>query len=425
METGAALARLEPTGGAVEAAGAPAADAPDLDLPADVANGDVAKRAVRARADLSAMLLGYDLDPGHETRTLVGYLAARDELAASGPSPVTDEMDLLTVFADFAELSRNRPVGEEAHIENRVHSPREHFHTYLQTLDPERGALPADFVGRLERVLAHYGVTGVERTEELEGAVFRVFLAQQRSAPEVSMATSILQRWLVEPAPEAPSQAAARELLDRLVSATQLRFPIVGDLARSVRFRWFDQPLVDSDRASVLGSVGDELEQIDAMPEGAERTARLDALAAIPERIVRFLGARLRRGVPAREPMLAVLIKRHYREYALHDLHELTVDGRAVATADYRLDEHASHLVSTLGSIDELAADVGAFPPARRAGRRPAGRPRGRRRPVPALARPAGRPGGGVRAPVAAVGADAVRGPGAPGRRRRRARRRA
>ncbi len=353
VETGAALARLEPTGGAMEASGASAAGAPDLDLPADVVNGDVAKRATRARADLAAMLLGYDLDPGHETRTLAGYLTARDELAASGRSPVADEMDLLTVFADFAELSRNRPVGEEAHVENRVHSPREHFHTYLQTLDPERGGLPADFVGRLERVLGHYGVTGLERGEALEDAVFRVFLAQQRSAPEVAMATSILQRWLVEPAP-ANAEAAARELLDRLVSATQLRFPIVGDLARSVRFRWFDQPLVDADRASVLGSVGDELDQIDALPDGPERTARLDALAAIPERIVRFLGERLRRGVPEREPMLAVLIKRHYREYALHDLHEVTVDGRAVATADYQLDGRDSHLVSTTATLDEL-----------------------------------------------------------------------
>ena len=53
--------------------------------------------------------------------------------------------------------------------------------------------------------------------------------------------------------------------------------------------------------------------------------------------------------MPAREPMLAVLIKRHYREYALRDLHEVTVDGRAVATADYRLDERDSHLVSTVG----------------------------------------------------------------------------
>ncbi len=298
VETGSALVRLEPTGDPAEAASEAATEAPDLDLDEAGNDGDVGERADRGRADLSAMLLGYDLDPAHESHMLADYLAARDELAASGRSPVCAEMELLGVLADFAELSRNRPVGEEAHLENRVHSPREHFHTYLQTLDPERGALPGDFVGRLERVLAHYGVAGLDRTPELEGAVFRVFLAQQRSAPEVTMATSILQRWLTEPVPEPPADGAAHELLDRLVAATQLRFPIVGDLARSVRFRWFDQPLVDADRASVLGSVGDELEQIDALPDGEERTRRLDALAAIPERIVRFLGERLRRGVP-------------------------------------------------------------------------------------------------------------------------------
>ncbi|GAA4407366.1 biotin carboxylase N-terminal domain-containing protein [Fodinibacter luteus] len=355
VETGAALVRLEPTGEPGDGATESAAEAPDLDLPEELADGDVAQRAARGRADLAAMLLGYDLDPGHEQRTLAGYLEARDALAREGRSPVCDEVALLGVLADFAELSRNRPVGEEAHVENRVHSPREHFHTYLQTLDPERGGLPADFVSRLERVLHHYGVAGLERTADLEGAVFRVFLAQQRSAPEVAMATSILQRWLSEPAPEPPADAAAHELLDRLVSATQLRFPIVGDLARSVRFRWFDQPLVDADRASVLGSVGDELDEIDGLPDGPERTARIDALAAIPERIVRFLGERLRSGVPAREPMLAVLIKRHYREHALAGLHESTVDGRAVATADYRLDDRDSHLVSTTGTFAELS----------------------------------------------------------------------
>lgn len=357
VETGAALVRLEPTGDAVEAAGEAAGEGVDLDLPDEVDPGDAAERAARGRADLSAMLLGFDLDPTHESRTVARYLAARDELAAGGRSPVGDEMSLLACFADFAELSRNRPVGEEAHLENRVHSPREHFHTYLQTLDPERGGLPAEFVGRLERVLAHYGVDGVERTPDLERAVFRVFLAQQRSAPEVALVTSILQRWLSEPAPGAPDDAAARDLLDRLVAATQLRFPIVGDLARSVRFRWFDQPLVDADRASVLGSVGEELDEIDALPDGPDRTARIDALAAIPERIVRFLGERLRRGVPSREPMLAVLVKRHYREYALHDLTEATVGDRAVATADYALDERASHLVTTVARVDELTPD--------------------------------------------------------------------
>jgi acetyl/propionyl-CoA carboxylase alpha subunit/acetyl-CoA carboxylase carboxyltransferase component len=354
VETGAALVRLEPTGEAEEEVAPDAGGSVDLDLPAEDLGGDPSDRAERGRAELSAMLLGYDLAPDHEQRTLARYLDARDELADLGASLVCDEIPLLAVFADFAELSRNRPMGQENHVENRVHSPREHFHTFLQTLDPERGGLPGDFVGRLERVLHHYGVGGTERTPELEAAVFRIFLAQQRSAPELAMTTAILRRWLVEPIPDPPADVAARDLLDRLVAATQLRFPVVGDLARSVRFRWFDQPLVDADRASVLGSVGDEIDRLDELPEGAERTARVDALASIPERIVRFLGARLRHGVREREPMLEVLIKRHYRGYHLEGLHEETVDGRAVAVADYRLDERDSHLVSTVGTMDEL-----------------------------------------------------------------------
>ncbi len=358
VETGAALVRLEPTGDAEEEAGPGAAGDPvDLDLPADEVNGDASDHAERGRAALSATLLGYDLDPDHERRTLSRYLAARDELAALGASLVCDEIPLLGEMADFAELSRNRPLGEEENtIENRVHSPREHFHTFLQTLDPERGGLPGDFVGRLERVLRHYGVAGTERTPELEAAVFRIFLAQQRSAPDIAMATAILGRWAVEPVPDDPEDAAARDLLDRLVAATQLRFPVVGDLARSVRFRWFDQPLVDADRASVLGSVGTELEQIDDLPDGEERTRRVDALAAIPERTVRFLAARLRDGVREHEPMLEVLAKRHYRGYELEGLHGETVDGRAVAEADYRLDGRDSHLISTIGVMDELQA---------------------------------------------------------------------
>ncbi|KRE61004.1 carboxyl transferase domain-containing protein [Nostocoides sp. Soil756] len=356
VETGAALVRLEPTGDA-DAVVVADVEGGDLDLPDAASDGDAAQRAARGRADLSAMILGYDLDPAHEGRALEAYLAARDELVASGAGVVPDEIPLLAVFADLAELGRNRPVGQEAHVENRVHSPREHFRTFLQTLDPERGALPADFVGRLERVLLHHGVDGLERTPDLEGAVFRIFLAQQRSTPELTMATAILRRWLAEPAPAAPADVEARDLLDRLVLATQLRFPVVGDLARSVRFRWFDQPLVDADRASVLGSVGAELDEIDALPPGPDRTARVDALADIPERIVRFLGERLRRGVAAREPMLEVLVKRHYREYHLEGLHEESVDGRAVTVADYRLDDRDTRLVTTIGTVDELTPD--------------------------------------------------------------------
>ena len=209
-----------------------------------------------------------------------------------------DEIDLLDVFADFAELSRNRPVGEEAHLENRVHSPREHFHTYLQSLDPERGALPDDFVGRLERVLRPLRRDRPRPDPELEEAVFRVFLAQQRSAPEVPLATSILQRWIVEPAP-GRSRSARRP---RGARPARLRHPAALPRRRRPRAQRpvpLVRPAARRRRPRLRARVGGRRARaIDALPEGDDRTARIDALAAIPEQIVRFLGERLAVGVP-------------------------------------------------------------------------------------------------------------------------------
>ena len=358
VETGAPLVRLEPVGDADEEPADVSTETVDLDLPGEGApSADPAERAETRRRDLYAVLRGYDLDPRDNGGTLKAYLADRDALVAAGGSPLAGELDLLDAFADFAELSRNRPAGEDRHLENQVHSPREHFHTYLRSLDPERGALPADFRDKLSRVLQHYGVSEFDHTPELERAVFRIFLAQQRWNPDVQVVTSILQRWIGEPPPPVSDEQSYRDLLDRLVTATQLRFPVVGELARSVRFRWYDQPLVDAERQSVLDSVATELEQLTGMPAGPDRDARLDKLAAIPEPIVSFLAARLDGGrIPTDEPMLAVLAKRHYREYALRDLREFDVDGRPFAVADYTTDNRPTHLVSTVGRFSELAA---------------------------------------------------------------------
>ncbi|MFI5733542.1 carboxyl transferase domain-containing protein [Kribbella sp. NPDC051587] len=353
VETGAPLLRLEPIADESDAeAAAPVQNGVRLELPRRSGEISPQERVERGLDDLRSMLLGFDIDPRDEGGMLAGYLLARTQLPQP---PVVAEIDLMSVFADFAELSRNRPAGEEISTENRVHSPREHFHTYLQSLDPERGGLPAEFQARLARVLAHYGVTDLERSNELEEAVFRIFLAQQRTTPDILLVTSVLERWIDESRPEAPLDEAVHELLDRLVLATQLRFPIIGDLARSVRFRWFDQPLVDAARASVIDGVGDEVAHLATNSAAPNRQDRIDALAAIPEPIVRFLAERLEGGWSEREPMLEVLIRRHYREYELHDVHEVAVEGRPFATADYTIDDRPTHLVTTVGTTAELA----------------------------------------------------------------------
>jgi acetyl/propionyl-CoA carboxylase alpha subunit/acetyl-CoA carboxylase carboxyltransferase component len=356
VETGTPVVRLVPVAKSEPSTpGAPGVAAPLqlLDLPT-LPEATAATRAARSLDDLRSRLLGFDLAPQDATSSLADYQRARAELTSTGEPPLHHEIDVFSTFADLAELARNKPASEEEGDE-LVHSPREHFHSYLHSLDVDREHLPDGFRQRLSRALAHYNVTDLERSPALEEAVFRIFLAQRTASDLVVI--PLLQHWMAGPPPEGEVADQAREVLDRLVLATQLRYPMVGDLARSARFAWFDQPVVDAERQAVLAGVTDELIYLTDNPDAADYGPRLDDLAAIPEQIVEFLARRIEHGLPQREPMLEVLIRRHYREFELHDLCERSAAGRPLVAADYVVDERATRLVTTIAEAAELVAD--------------------------------------------------------------------
>jgi len=355
VETGTPVVRLEPVDeDDVTTPGERVVITPaqSLDLPVPPEE-TTATRGARYLDDLRSLVLGFDLAPGDAARSLADYQRARAELASTGQVPLDREIEVFSAFADLAELARNRPAEEDG-ADARVHSPREHFHAYLHSLDVDREHLPTGFRSRLARALAHYGVSDLERSPALEDAVFRIFLAQRTASDLVVI--PLLQRWLADQPPAGDDADKAHEILDRLVQATQLRYPMVGDLARSARFHWFDQPAVDAERSAVLAGVRTEITYLADHPEAADHDARLDALAAIPERIVRFLAERIEHTLPQREPMLEVLIRRHYREYELHGLRRLNAAGRPFVTADYALDERPTRLITTVAKRSELAA---------------------------------------------------------------------
>lgn len=226
------LLRLDPIGdGEAEAGEDPAASAVELDLPAAPEQVPVLERTRRGQEDLRGLLLGFDVDPHDDRRVLDDYLLARQAATEDGHRPLAEELDLLNVFADLAELSRNRPTGEDGGSAH-VHSDREYFHTYLQSLDVERAGLPATFQAKLARALGHYGVTELDRCAEVEAAVFRIFLAQQRATADAAVVTALLRAWLPEPPPEEALREPVGLALERLLAATQVRFPVIADLAR-------------------------------------------------------------------------------------------------------------------------------------------------------------------------------------------------
>ncbi|QYN17864.1 biotin carboxylase N-terminal domain-containing protein [Amycolatopsis sp. DSM 110486] len=367
VETGAALMRLEPLADEDEAEEtADAGEVVEIELPAEPTAASAADRAARGLQDLRGLLLGFDVDPHDQRRTLAGYLAARAEQGAT--RPLAGEVGLLGVFADLSELTRNKPAGEDVSPASPVHSAREYFHTYLQSLDVERAGLPETFQARLRRVLGHYGVADLERTPELEEAVFRIFLAQQRASSDVAIVTALLRQWLTEAPPTGDLREEAGLALEHLVAATQVRHPAVSDFARGVVFRWFAQPLLRRARAEVYAEVRQSLKHLDRNPDAADRAELIAGMVSSSEPLVRLLGQRIGRPGTDPAPLLEVLTRRYYGNKSLSE-----IERREVAECVFVTAEHAeparvvttavdfAHLPAAVRAAGELAKDAGTY----------------------------------------------------------------
>ncbi|HUB37469.1 MAG TPA: biotin carboxylase N-terminal domain-containing protein [Streptosporangiaceae bacterium] len=359
VQAGTPLLRLEPA--AADDAGQDslvAGKAAEIDLPAPPPDVSAAEQAERLREDLRGLLLGFDGDAADRKQLLAGYLAARAEL---GGQPVQGEPELLTVFADLSELSRNRP-GSDVEVEpgGAVHSAREYFHSYLQTLDVERAGITEGFQARLTRMLAHYDVTSLDRSPQLETAVFRIFLAQQRMTGNVEIVSGLLRQWLVSAAPAEPLRERAGLALEHLIEATQVRFPAVSDLARGVIFRWFAQPLLRRNRARVYATVRNDLRYLDHNPAAPDRARRIQAMVASSEPLVRLIGQRIGRGAD-NTALLEVLTRRYYSNRRLANVLTREVSGRRFVTAEYSGTGTATSLAVTATGASGLPSAIAAI----------------------------------------------------------------
>ncbi|MEV0733758.1 carboxyl transferase domain-containing protein [Polymorphospora sp. NPDC050346] len=351
VETGAPLLRLEPLADA-EAEETSTTGSVELDLPATPERIPARERAGRGREDLRSLLLGFDVDPHDDRRVLDDYLVARRAATDDGHRPLAEELELLDVFADLAELSRNRPAGEDGGDDSHVHSAREYFHTYLQSLDVERAGVPERFQTKLAKALGHYGVAELERCPDLEAAVFRIFLAQQRAAADATVVATLLRAWLREPPPDETLREPAGLALERLVAATQVRFPVIADLARGVVFAWFGQPLLRRNRALVYAGVRRHLRHLDAHPDSADRAERVAEMVRSTEPLVRLLGQRLARADLDNSVMLEVLTRRYYGNKGLTSVRTRQVAGCAFVVAE----RAGSSVVSAAVSYEALGS---------------------------------------------------------------------
>ncbi len=358
VDAGAPLLRLDQVEDDAEVSEAPMVDFEEVD---GTSGDDPKVRALTMLRDLRSLIRGYDVSARRGVALVADYVDVLDQVGLEDVDLLEAEVFIATTFADLCDLSRNRPTDEESSTDEQVHSPREHFHTYLHSLDVEQEDLPESFRARLTRALQHHGVTDLERTPQLEEAVYRLFLAQQRAADHVPVIAALLEHWLAHrDEVSADDSHAIGDVLDRLVSATQLRYPTLGDLARTVRFQLFEEPLIKQAREGAYQGIQKHLDYLDEHPEADDRAEHVTAVAALTEPAVPLLGVRAVTDSRGHEPLLEALTRRYYKIRTLEDVRSFVHEDRQFVTGNFDLRGERLHLVCAVTDVDGLPATARA-----------------------------------------------------------------
>ena len=361
VETGAKLVRIEQDP-ELQASGGRESDA-RVDLSALAGAGgdqhDPAWDAADALEALRSMVLGFDIDGDEAARQLKRLAAARAKLPAGDPKLLAGETNILRIFADISALWRNRRVPSETEADDEAavdaeaaHNQQEYLHAYLRSVDADAEGLPESFRIKLRRTLAHYGVTELEPSPELGPALYRIFLAHRRAATHVPVVAELL-RWQLRDPEALPDDARDdyRRVVDQLMSATQLRYPVVGDLARQVRYRCFDAPVIAAERVRAQQQVRAELDHLSSDPQA--RAVQIDAIVASGAPILGIFTER------DHAVMLEVMTRRYYRIRLLENVQVSERSGRPLLTAEYTHDGQDYLVIATVAEGTESAAESG------------------------------------------------------------------
>ena len=376
VDAGGALLRIDriESEDAVAAASKPTVTFADDAAPVP---SDPRARAFADLATMKALVMGFDVSAERGAGGVGGLRQGPQRGADRRRRAARCRAGRARDFADLAELARNRPAGEEEQADERVHSPREFFHSYLKSLDVDREGLPEAFRARLAKVLEHYGVTDMEPSDALEEAVYRTYLAQERVSDQVPIIAGLLERWRARAAGMNDDvRRRIGDVVERLVVAARLRYPLIGDLARSIRYEVYERPVIDAARHRLYADVREDLAQLAANPTAADRNERIDRLVMSAEPVVRLMAEQLLRPMNERgdqtapdgaaagvAAMLEVMNRRYYKIRTLENVQLEAVGGRPGLTGEFELSGERLYLLSTVADHDDLASALDAIDP--------------------------------------------------------------
>ncbi len=310
----------------------------------------------RVFGSLRDYLLGYDRDPATLRRLLVEQRRLGEVSPPDDPGLLECEDGLLDLFAEVGALYRPRT---ETNPDDALTASgtQEYLLSFLQWLDAERAGLPAEYRSRLQAALARYGVTSLERSADLDAAVVWMFRSFARVAELVPVVVSVLERRLHQvDALAGLADDEMRARLDRLASATQGRHQSLAELARDVRFHFFDEPVLEA----VTAAERDRNEGLlDALQQDPHRPDRESAVLRLVQSAHPLRGSLLRRWLASSEEslhrvVLEIYTRRFYRTRELHDLRFVQYGGHLLCVSEYDLGNKHIRLVVAYTELREL-----------------------------------------------------------------------
>ncbi|MGH7819812.1 MAG: biotin/lipoyl-containing protein, partial [Candidatus Binatia bacterium] len=175
----------------IDAGGKPA----EVRFPASDRSAPRARRAaLRAvRDEVRGILLGYDVDPVRAER-LAAFLEAPvpPKLSASLRWRLAEIRHELAVAVDIDELFRRSPArtasGELAPSNNA------RLRMYFRRIRAGGSGIAEEFLARLRKALAHYGITSLDFSNALERAIVRLLASQRSRGLRDHLVLAILNR---------------------------------------------------------------------------------------------------------------------------------------------------------------------------------------------------------------------------------------
>ncbi len=278
--------------------------------------------------ELRRLVLGYDADGVELSREMADGAIVREDVSPNDPALLALEDEILRIFVDLCSLFR-RFRGEDDPGDFGKHTSEEYLFTFLRDLVVRREEeLPAPFLDKLRRAVAHYGLEGIQRSPKLQEVLFRICKGNKRIDEQIGPVLSVLQSRL-EHIDSLRDQVGDgfRELLGRLISEAQGRYPAIYDIARELQYHYFERPVEQRAQREALEEVEELLSRLAADPTGNDRDARMAKLVAMPRPLKGFLSRRLENASAVeRRIILEVLARRYYKVCELRDF-RIVEDG--------------------------------------------------------------------------------------------------